>query len=132
MRWYEVREEGRRALASFDAVLMRKDPPFDIEYLYATFLLEAAQREGARVFNDPRALRDHNEKFAITEFADYSAPTVIARSMDVLRGFHARPGRHRRQAARRHGRHQRVPPQGRRSEPQRDPRDDHRATATAR
>jgi len=86
--WYEVREEGRRALASFDAVLMRKDPPFDTEYLYATFLLEAAQREGARVFNDPRALRDHNEKFAITEFADYSAPTVIARSMDVLRGFH--------------------------------------------
>ena len=90
--WYEVREEGRRALASFDAVLMRKDPPFDTEYLYATFMLEAAQREGARVFNDPRALRDHNEKFAITEFADFSAPTVIARSMDVLRAFHRDQG----------------------------------------
>jgi glutathione synthase len=90
--WYEIREAGRRALASFDAVLMRKDPPFDTEYLYATFLLEAAQREGARVFNDARALRDHNEKFAITEFADFAAPTVIASSMDVLRGFHRDQG----------------------------------------
>lgn len=86
-RWYVEREAGERELASFDAVLMRKDPPFDTEYLYSTFLLEAAQRQGARVFNDPRALRDHNEKFAITEFADYAAPTLVSRSADAIRQF---------------------------------------------
>ena len=63
--WYAELDAGARALAGFDAVLMRKDPPFDTEYLYATHLLSAAQRDGAAVFNDPRALRDHNEKFAI-------------------------------------------------------------------
>ncbi len=85
--WYVEREAGERELASFDAVLMRKDPPFDTEYLYSTFLLEAAQRNGARVFNDPRALRDHNEKFAITEFADYAAPTLVSRSPEAIRQF---------------------------------------------
>lgn len=85
--WYAEREAGERELASFDAVLMRKDPPFDTEYLYSTFLLEAAQRQGARVFNDPRALRDHNEKFAITEFADYAAPTLVSRSPEAIRQF---------------------------------------------
>jgi glutathione synthase len=85
--WYAEREAGERELASFDAVLMRKDPPFDTEYLYSTFLLEAAQRQGARVFNDPRALRDHNEKFAIAEFADYAAPTLVSRSPDAIRQF---------------------------------------------
>jgi glutathione synthase len=85
--WYVEREAGERELASFDAVLMRKDPPFDTEYLYSTFLLEAAQRHGARVFNDPRALRDHNEKFAITEFADYAAPTLVSRSPEAIRQF---------------------------------------------
>lgn len=85
--WCVEREAGERDLASFDAVLMRKDPPFDTEYLYSTFLLEAAQRRGARVFNDPRALRDHNEKFAITEFADYAAPTLVSRSPDAIRQF---------------------------------------------
>lgn len=87
--WFDVVEEAVQPLASFDAVLMRKDPPFDNEYLYATYLLEAAQRQGARVFNDPRALRDHNEKFAITEFAQFAAPTLITRSADAIRRFHA-------------------------------------------
>ena len=87
--WFDVIEEAVQPLASFDAVLMRKDPPFDNEYLYATYLLEAAQRQGARVFNDPRALRDHNEKFAITEFAQFAAPTLITRSADAIRRFHA-------------------------------------------
>lgn len=85
--WYAEREAGSRELVSFDAVLMRKDPPFDTEYLYATFLLEAAQRQGARVFNDPRALRDHNEKFAIAEFCDYAAPTLVSRSPEAIRQF---------------------------------------------
>ena len=87
--WYAELDAGARALAGFDAVLMRKDPPFDTEYLYATHLLSAAQREGAAVFNDPRALRDHNEKFAITEFADFTVPTLVTREMEALRQFHA-------------------------------------------
>jgi glutathione synthase len=87
--WYQIEEEAVQPLASFDAVLMRKDPPFDSEYLYATYLLEAAQRQGARVFNDPRALRDHNEKFAITEFAHLAAPTLISRAPEAIRRFHS-------------------------------------------
>jgi glutathione synthase len=87
--WYVERDSGARPLAGFDAVLMRKDPPFDSEYLYATHLLSAAQRDGAAVFNDPRALRDHNEKLAITEFADFTVPTLVTREIDALRQFHA-------------------------------------------
>jgi glutathione synthase len=59
--WYTAGETDDRALASFAAVLMRKDPPFDMEYVYSTYLLEAAEREGARVFNRPRGIRDYNE-----------------------------------------------------------------------
>ncbi len=86
--WYVELDAGPRALAGFDAVLMRKDPPFDTEFLYATHLLSAAQRDGASVFNDPQALRDHNEKFAITEFADFTVPTLVTREMEALRQFH--------------------------------------------
>ncbi len=90
--WYGPLETERRALESFDVVLMRKDPPFDGEYLYATYLLEAAVRRGARVFNDPRALRDHNEKFAIAEFAHYTAPTLVTRDPEAIREFHREQG----------------------------------------
>jgi glutathione synthase len=90
--WYAVREDGSHELSQFDAVLMRKDPPFDAEYLYATHLLEAAQRGGARVFNEPRALRDHNEKLAITEFPEFVVPTLVTREPDALREFHAEFG----------------------------------------
>jgi glutathione synthase len=86
--WYVELDAGARALAGFDAVLMRKDPPFDSEFLYATHLLSAASRDGAAVFNDPRALRDHNEKLAITEFADFTVPTLVTREMEALRQFH--------------------------------------------
>ncbi len=92
LQWFEVAEDAVQPLASFDAVLMRKDPPFDSEYLYATYLLEAAQRQGARVFNDPRALRDHNEKFAITEFAHLAPPTLVTRSHGAIVEFHAQHG----------------------------------------
>jgi glutathione synthase len=85
--WYAERESGLQDLTAFDAVLMRKDPPFDQEYLYTTYLLEAAQRQGVRVFNDPRALRDHNEKFAITEFAGFAAPTLVTRDVSAIRAF---------------------------------------------
>ena len=71
------------------AVVMRKDPPFDSEYFYATHLLGQAEREGARVFNKPAALRDHPEKLAILEFAQWIAPTLVTRSEDDIRAFHA-------------------------------------------
>ncbi len=76
-------------LRDFDAVIMRKDPPFDSEYFYATHLLEQAEREGARVFNKPRALRDHPEKLAILEFAQFIAPTLVTRDANDIRRFHA-------------------------------------------
>ncbi len=85
--WFTRAEVVTRTLASFDAVLMRKDPPFDSEYLYATHLLQAAGRDGARVFNAPQALRDHNEKLAITEFAEFIAPTLVGSNMDAIRQF---------------------------------------------
>ena len=77
------------ALADVDAVLMRKDPPFDSEYFYATHLLEQAEREGARVFNRPRALRDHPEKLAILEFPQFITPTIVSRDEAALKIFHA-------------------------------------------
>ena len=85
----EARPDGLAAIASFDAVLMRKDPPFDSEYFYSTHLLEQAEREGAKVFNSPRALRDHPEKLAILEFAQFSGPTLVTRSADDIKRFHA-------------------------------------------
>jgi glutathione synthase len=87
--WFEVTATRRAALKEFDAVLMRKDPPFDAEYIYATHLLEQAGREGARVFNQPRALRDHPEKLAILEWPELIAPTLVTRSADDIRRFHA-------------------------------------------
>lgn len=85
--WHTVGETRERALRHFDAVVMRKDPPFDMEYVYATYLLEAAEREGARVFNRPRAIRDNNEKLAITRFAEFIAPTLVSRDMAQVNGF---------------------------------------------
>jgi len=87
--WFTAKPSRLAALADFDAVLMRKDPPFDSEYFYATHLLEQAEREGARVFNKPRALRDHPEKLAIMEFAQFSAPTLVTRDAQAIRAFHA-------------------------------------------
>ena len=85
--WCRAHETEATPLADFDAVLMRKDPPFDIEYVASTWLLSEAERQGARVFNSPRAIRDHNEKFAIAEFAQFTAPSLVTRSMEVLQSF---------------------------------------------
>jgi glutathione synthase len=86
--WYEVLSTDTKALCSVDAVVMRKDPPFDSEYFYATHLLEQAEREGAKVFNKPRALRDHPEKLAILEFAQFISPTLVTRDAQAIRAFH--------------------------------------------
>ena len=90
--WYAVGDAETVALSSFDAVVMRKDPPFDMEYVYSTYLLEAAEAQGARVFNRARAIRDHNEKFAIAEFPELIAPTVVTRDAARLREFHREHG----------------------------------------
>ena len=87
--WYEVQSTDTKALCGVDAVVMRKDPPFDSEYFYATHLLEQAEREGAKVFNKPRALRDHPEKLAILEFAQFISPTLVTRDAQAIRAFHA-------------------------------------------
>jgi glutathione synthase len=85
--WYRAHETVERPLHAFDAVLMRKDPPFDLEYVVSTWLLSAAAREGARVFNAPDAIRDHNEKLAIAEFPQFCVPTVVTRESARLQGF---------------------------------------------
>ena len=90
--WYRVSETRRAALKSFDAVVMRKDPPFDSEYFYATHLLSQAEREGAKVFNSPAALRNHPEKLAILEFPQFIAPTLVTKNEQDIRAFHAEHG----------------------------------------
>ena len=90
--WYALDAASVVPLAAFDAVVMRKDPPFDMEYVYSTYLLELAEAQGARVFNRPRAIRDHNEKFAIAEFPELIAPTLVTRDAARIRDFHGEHG----------------------------------------
>ena len=85
--WYHAEGPAMTVLKDFDAVLMRKDPPFDMEYVYSTHLLELAEADGARVYNRPRAIRDWNEKLAIARFPGYTVPTVVTRREPLLREF---------------------------------------------
>ena len=85
--WYTAHETQTWALQDFDGVMMRQDPPFDMEYVTATWLLERAVASGARIFNDPRAIRDHSEKVSIAEFPQYTAETQIARDAAVINAF---------------------------------------------
>jgi glutathione synthase len=87
--WFNLDAATDVALADVDAVLMRKDPPFDSEFFYATHLLSQAEREGAKVFNRPASLREHPEKLAIMEFPGYISPTLITRDPAEIRAFHA-------------------------------------------
>ena len=90
--WFELGDIESRALNSFSAVLMRTDPPFDIEYLNTTWLLSAAVRQGARVFNDPRAVRDHSEKLSILEFPELIPPTLVTRELSAVERYHQTHG----------------------------------------
>ncbi len=85
--WYVAGEVSSAALTEFDAVMIRQDPPFDFEYITATWMLERAAAAGARVFNDPGAVRDHSEKIAITEFTQFTAPTLVARAPVDINAF---------------------------------------------
>lgn len=82
--WYRFVSDETRPLDSLPVVLMRKDPPFDMEYIYATYLLEQAQHHGTRVVNDPRSLRDANEKAFTVHFPQCCPPTLVTRRrMDI-------------------------------------------------
>jgi glutathione synthase len=89
LNWFREEPSENRMLKDFDAIVMRKDPPFDSEFFYATHLLEQAEREGAQVFNRPRALRDHPEKLAIMEFPQFIGPTLVTKDPQAVRVFHA-------------------------------------------
>jgi glutathione synthase len=85
--WYSLGEPKIRPLADMDVILMRKDPPFDTEYIYTTYILERAADEGALVVNRPQGLRDMNEKVYTAWFPQCCAPTLITRDMDDMRAF---------------------------------------------
>lgn len=86
-QWYRVDRETEMALRDFDAVLMRKDPPFDQEYLYATLLLSLAEDQGARVINRAASLRNYNEKLAIAKFGQFTVPTMVTSDVARLQTF---------------------------------------------
>jgi len=90
--WFEVGSPQDIALSDLDVVLMRKDPPFDMDFIYSTYILEAAQREGTLVVNDPRSLRDCNEKIFATQFPQCCPPLIVAASAARLKAFHAEHG----------------------------------------
>ncbi|TXR54346.1 glutathione synthase [Reinekea thalattae] len=90
--FYEKGEAVTKVLADFDVILMRKDPPFDNEYIYATYLLENAERQGTLVVNKPQSLRDCNEKVFATEFAELTPEHLISKNSQLLKAFHAKHG----------------------------------------
>lgn len=90
--WYELGSPQDTALSELDVLLMRKDPPFDMDFIYSTYILEAAQRAGTLVVNDPRSLRDCNEKLFATQFPQCCPPLIVAASAARLKAFHAEHG----------------------------------------
>lgn len=86
--WFELGLHEDKKLGDLDVIIMRKDPPFDNEYIYSTYVLEAAQNQGALVVNDPRSLRDCNEKIFATQFPQCCPPVLVSRDMLRLREFH--------------------------------------------
>jgi glutathione synthase len=86
--WYRQEAPALQTLTAFDVVIERTDPPFNMEYIYATYLLELAESQGARVVNRPEAIRSHNEKLAITQFAQFIAPTLVTSDAARVRAFH--------------------------------------------
>ncbi len=90
--WYRLDAPVAQELSDFDAILERTDPPFNMEYIYATYLLELAQQQGARIFNKPEAVRSFNEKLAIAQFPQYIAPTLVTSDAARIKAFH---GEHR-------------------------------------
>jgi glutathione synthase len=90
--WYELGEREDIELGDLDAILMRKDPPFDMEYVYTTYILDRAKLAGALIVNDPQALRDMNEKAYTAWFPEITPATLVTRSMDDMKAFLAERG----------------------------------------
>lgn len=90
--FYDLGETEQHPLSDFDVILMRKDPPFDNEYVYATYLLERAEQAGALVVNKPQSLRDCNEKLFATAFPECTPPHLVTRDAGLLRQFHQTHG----------------------------------------
>lgn len=90
--WYRAAPAQETNLAEFDAIVQRKDPPFDMEYIYGTYMLELAEQQGAKVFNKPSAIRDHSEKLAIAQFSQFTSPTLVTADEARLRAFQAEHG----------------------------------------
>lgn len=86
--WYRVLKEDKCILAEVSAIIVRKDPPFDQNYLNTTFLLDLAVQNGARVFNNPKALRDYNEKLSLGRFLQFVVPTLVAAEKAAIEAFH--------------------------------------------
>ncbi|HIF9311423.1 TPA: glutathione synthase [Photobacterium damselae] len=90
--WFEFQSEQEIALSELDAVLMRKDPPFDTEYIYATYILERAEVEGTLIVNKPQSLRDCNEKLFTAWFPELTPTTMVTRRADKIKAFHLQHG----------------------------------------
>ncbi|EED31900.1 glutathione synthase [gamma proteobacterium NOR5-3] len=91
-RWYSLGEASHRSLADLDVILMRKDPPFDNEYVYATYILEAAERLGTLIVNRCQSLRDCNEKVFATQFPECCPPVLVSGDTAQLKAFHKTHG----------------------------------------
>jgi glutathione synthase len=87
LHWHTLEAPAWHSLNDFDGVLMRKDPPFDMEYIYSTYLLELAEEQGARIFNRPQAVRDFNEKLSTAKFPEFMPPTLVTRQEALIREF---------------------------------------------
>ncbi len=92
LKWHTLEEPSWHALTDFDVTLMRKDPPFDMEYIYSTYLLELAEAQGARILNRPEAVRDFNEKLSTAKFPQFMPPTLVTRQQDLIRDFIGKHG----------------------------------------
>uniref|UniRef100_UPI0028A23985 glutathione synthase n=1 Tax=Acinetobacter variabilis TaxID=70346 RepID=UPI0028A23985 len=85
--YYELGEKKKESIAAYDVVLMRKDPPFDMNFVYTTYILEQAEREGAWIINKPQSLRDCNEKLFATQFPHLQVPTLVTSQQSLIREF---------------------------------------------
>ena len=85
--WFTYGAENEHCLSDFDVILMRKDPPFDMEYIYSTYILDLAKMNGAKVINEPAAIRSLNEKVSITMFPNVTPPTLVTSNQNDLRSF---------------------------------------------
>jgi len=86
-KWFELKTKRDISLDALDVILMRKDPPFNKEYIYSTYILEAAKRKGVLIVNDPQSLRDCNEKIFATEFKQFTPPLIVTKNIKLLKAF---------------------------------------------